>query len=191
VKTIDINLQESLMSHQRPKIYYLPIAIGIAVLFLWAVTLATSAEAAGHRWFVEHIKPGSACSGAIPTTYYGEGRHNADGSRFNSREHSAASWDYPFGTVIRVTNSQNGESVEVVVKDRGPARWIYNLGIKLDISTGAARAIHLGQNGRFESGWTCQSVVSLGTVTERHRGRRGVQPMMASSDYMSRAGAGI
>ena len=170
-----------------------PIWLGLAILFLWAVSLATKAEARGHKWFVAHTQAGNACSGAQPTTYYGEGRRNADGSRFSARGYSAASWDYPFGTVLRVVNSRNGESVEVVVKDRGPAKWIYNLGIHLDISTGAARAIHLGQNGRFESGWTCHSVVSMGAdgaiSLKRKRGREKVAA--TKSDYMSRAGAGI
>lgn len=145
-----------------------------------SVILASPAEARGWAWFVHHIKSGPHCAGS-PTTYYGEGRRNADGSRFDPHGYSAASWDYPFGTVLRVTNSQNGRSVDVVVKDRGPARWIYNLGIHLDISTGAARAIHLGQNGRFESGYTCHSVVAMGSgsttavsASRRHyRGRHG------------------
>ena len=148
-----------------------------AVLFI-----TPAAEARGWDWFVKHIKTGPHCNGS-PTTYYGEGHRNADGSRFEPHGLSAASWDYPFGTVLHVTNCANGRSVHVTVKDRGPGRHQRNLGIKLDLSTGAARAIALGQNGRFESGYTTWSVVSLGagTVVRSKRGKR--QVMMAQTEY--------
>lgn len=145
--------------------------------FLFA--LSTSADARGWAWFVSNIKSGPHCAGK-PTTYYGEGRRNADGSRFNPHGYSAASWNYPFGTVLNVTNCANGRSVQVTVKDRGPGRLQRNLGIHLDLSTGAARAIALGQNGRFESGYTAWSVVSMGqgatmsAKQERHRSRHEV-----------------
>ena len=85
------------------------------------------------------------------------------------------------------------ESVEVVVKDRGPAKWIYDLGIHLDLSTASARAIHLGQNGRFESGWTCHSVVSVGSgaALPTRRGGKYRERPVSVPDYMSRMGAGI
>lgn len=146
-----------------------------ALIALAFVMLTTNAEARNHAWFVSHIKPGSQCSGhPSPTTYYGEGRRNADGSNFNRNGLSAASWDYPFGTVLSVTNCNNGRTVQVTIKDRGPARYIYNMGIKLDLSYGAARALALGQNGRFESGYTTHSVVSYGveTVSARRRVKR-------------------
>lgn len=159
------------------KIFLMTLSVWTAVAAL--VGIATSAEARGHAWFVKNTRPGSACSPAQPTTYYGEGHRNADGSSFNRNGHSAASVDYPFGTILRVVNSQNGAEVLVTVKDRGPARWIYNLGIHLDISLGAARAIHLGQNGRFESGWTCVSVVSLGSAGQMARTRGDRRPIAA------------
>jgi rare lipoprotein A len=145
-----------------------------AVAAIVFVLLASPAEARGWQWFVTHIKPGNQCSGRpIPTTYYGEGHHNADGSHFNPSGLSAASWDYPFGTVLEVTNCANGRSVNVVIKDRGPGRLQVRLGIRLDLSTGAARAIMLGQNGRFESGYTTHRVVSVGSgeVFSRHRNK--------------------
>lgn len=98
-------------------------------------------------------------------TYYGhesKGR-NADGSVWHPGGLSAASWDYPFGTVLSVTNPSNGRSVQVTIKDRGPARRLYRIGFVLDLSLGAANSIRLGQHGRFESGHVCMSVVSMGT----------------------------
>jgi rare lipoprotein A len=32
----------------------------------------------------------------------------------------AASWDFPFGTKVKVTNLDNGKSVTVIILDRGP-----------------------------------------------------------------------
>lgn len=156
------------------------------------LVLATSvADARGWAWFVNNIKSGPYCNGK-PTTYYGDGHRNADGSRFNPHGLSAATYDYPFGTVLHVTNCANGRSVQVVVKDRGPATYQRRLGIRLDLSLGAARAIALGQNGRFESGYTSWSVVSMGTTTvSARRHSRHEPPMVISSDYMSRAGAGL
>ena len=136
--------------------------------------LSVPAEARhGWAWFVANIKSGSHCAGR-PTTMYGDGHHNADGSRFNPHGLSAATYDYPFGTVLRVTNCANGRSVHVTVKDRGPAAYQRSLGIRLDLSLGAARAIALGQNGRFESGYTAWEVVSLGTDANGNVARRKV-----------------
>jgi rare lipoprotein A len=45
----------------------------------------------------------------------------ADGTRFSRHEVLCASWFYPFGTQLSVTNLSNGKSVVVTVRDRGPA----------------------------------------------------------------------
>jgi rare lipoprotein A (peptidoglycan hydrolase) len=52
-----------------------------------------------------------------------------------------ASWDYKFGTLLRVTNVSNGKSVVVKVSDRGPARRLYRAGRKLDLSYEAMRRL--------------------------------------------------
>ncbi len=137
------------------------IILAVFAIAIGAAIPASQAEARGWAWFVSNIKSGPHCAGK-PTTMYGDGHHNADGSRFNPSGLSAATYDYPFGTILNVTNCANGKSVQVVVKDRGPAPYQRSLGIRLDLSHGAARAIALGQNGRFESGYTSWSVVSMG-----------------------------
>src|SRR5580704_9316556 len=56
-------------------------------------------------------------------SWYGQqrqGRKMANGQRFDRRKMTAASWYFPLGTVIRVVNVKNGESVVVTVTDRGP-----------------------------------------------------------------------
>lgn len=174
--------------------------MAVAAVAMFIVALTSPVEARGWAWFVSNIKSGPHCAGK-PTTMYGDGRHNADGSRYNPHGLSAATYDYPFGTVLQVTNCANGRSVQVVVKDRGPAPYQRSLGIRLDLSVGAARAIALGQNGRFESGYTSWSVVSTGagalvrsrnkTEASSNRTRHRHKSIeVAAEDYMSRSGAG-
>jgi rare lipoprotein A len=150
------------------------------------VCLLSHAEARGHSWAKAHIHPTGQCgfSKEVFATYYGsesKGR-NADGSVWHPGGLSAASWDYPFGTVLGITNPSTGLSVQVVIKDRGPAKHLYRIGFVLDLSVGAAHHIHLGQHGRFESGHVCVSVISVGegsrvrtdTNGNRIRGKRPV-----------------
>ena len=56
---------------------------------------------------------------------------------------TAAHLTFPFGTVLRVTDPENGRSVVVVVNDRGP----YIDGRILDLSYGAAKAIDMVRKG--------------------------------------------
>jgi len=47
-------------------------------------------------------------------------RKTASGERFNQFAMTAAHKTLPFGTMLRVTNLENGKSVQVKVNDRGP-----------------------------------------------------------------------
>ena len=56
-------------------------------------------------------------------TYYADkfdGRRTASGVVFWNTEAFAAHREYPFGTMVRVTNERNGRSVILRVVDRGP-----------------------------------------------------------------------
>lgn len=59
-------------------------------------------------------------------SYYGAGEKLNDqvalGFDFNEELLECASWEYPLGTVLKVTNLENGKSVIVRVVDRGPAK---------------------------------------------------------------------
>lgn len=48
------------------------------------------------------------------------GRRTASGEVFNNTRLTAAHRTLPFGTKVKVTNLRNGESVVVVINDRGP-----------------------------------------------------------------------
>jgi rare lipoprotein A len=56
-------------------------------------------------------------------SWYGKdfhGKRTATGRRFNMYEMTAAHTTLPTGTLVKVTNLENGRSVIVVIADRGP-----------------------------------------------------------------------
>ena len=59
----------------------------------------------------------------------------ASGETFNDNDLTAAKWDIPFGTKIKVTNLQNNKSIIVKINDRGPNKRFKNRVI--DLSRGA------------------------------------------------------
>jgi peptidoglycan lytic transglycosylase len=68
-----------------------------------------------------------------------EGKPTASGEIYDSSKMTAAHRDLPLGTVVRVTNLDNGRSVEVRINDRGP--FIH--GRVIDLSQEAARRLDL------------------------------------------------
>jgi rare lipoprotein A len=79
----------------------------------------------------------------VISAYYWEGSHTASGEPFNPNAMTAAHRTLPFGTHLTVTNPRNGQSVTVVINDRGP----FVHGVSLDLSRGAAQAIGLHGTG--------------------------------------------
>ena len=65
------------------------------------------------------------------------GKSTASGERYDSRALTAAHRTLPFGTNIRVTNLENGRSVQVRINDRGP----HVRGRIVDLSSSAAAAL--------------------------------------------------
>ncbi len=79
-------------------------------------------------------------------SYYADkfhGRKTANGEIFNMHDYTAAHRNLPFGTVLMVTNLENGKKVKVRVNDRGP----FVKGRILDLSLQAAKDIGLIKNG--------------------------------------------
>ena len=75
-------------------------------------------------------------------SYYGpreEGRRTASGEIFHAHGYTAAHRRLAFGTMLRVTNLQNGLSVVVKVNDRGP----YAGNQIIDLSQRAARDLDM------------------------------------------------
>jgi peptidoglycan lytic transglycosylase len=82
-------------------------------------------------------------------SWYGRawrGRRTASGIQFDDRAMTAAHRWLPFETQARVTNLQNGRSVDVVVTDRGP----YHKGRIIDLSAKAAEALGIKECGIAE-----------------------------------------
>ena len=79
-------------------------------------------------------------------SWYGKWHHGlptASGETFDLNKLTAAHPTLPLGTRLRVTNRQNGRSVEVRVNDRGPRVP----GRTLDLSRAAAAAIGAVKRG--------------------------------------------
>jgi rare lipoprotein A len=79
-------------------------------------------------------------------SWYGPGFHGrktASGERFNQNGLTAAHRTLPFGTLVKVTNVNNGRSVVVKINDRGP----FSRGRVIDLSAGAAKAIGAKSSG--------------------------------------------
>jgi len=58
----------------------------------------------------------------------------ANGQPLDDSALTCASWDYRFGTSLKITNIDNGKSVIVTVTDRGPAKRLYKRGRVIDLS---------------------------------------------------------
>jgi rare lipoprotein A len=79
-------------------------------------------------------------------SWYGPGFHgnqSASGEIFNENAMTAAHRTLPFGTRVRVTNMDNGQSVVVRINDRGP----FHGNRVIDLSTAAARMLGLIHSG--------------------------------------------
>jgi peptidoglycan lytic transglycosylase len=75
---------------------------------------------------------------------YENGRRTASGERFDTDDLTAAHRHLPFGTIVRVTNRENGRSVEVRINDRGP--WCGG-GRIIDVSSAAADVLRMKKAG--------------------------------------------
>lgn len=72
-------------------------------------------------------------------SFYGKGARTATGEPFNPRDLTAAHKTLPFGTRVRVTRVDSGESVIVRINDRGP----FKPGRVIDLSTKAAEDLRM------------------------------------------------
>ena len=83
-------------------------------------------------------------------SWYGPGFHGeetASGEIFDQREMVAAHRTLPLGSVIRITNLENGRRVTLRVIDRGPYGRNFRNGTIVDVSRGAARRLRFVRDG--------------------------------------------
>ncbi len=79
-------------------------------------------------------------------SWYGRkyhGRHTANGERFDMYALTAAHRTLPFGSIVRVTDLENGGSVSVRINDRGP----FKRGRIIDLSYAAAKKLRMVKRG--------------------------------------------
>lgn len=83
-------------------------------------------------------------------TYYADkfnGRKTTSGERFHNAKYTAAHMKLPLGTMVRVTNENNGKFVDVKVNDRGP----YSKKLEIDLTKKAFMEIASNKNsGSFK-----------------------------------------
>ena len=82
----------------------------------------------------------------MKASWYGPGltgQKTTSGEVYNPRALTAASKTLPIGSVVKVTNPENGKSVNVRINDRGP----FVPGRSLDLSQRAAEKIGVIHKG--------------------------------------------
>ncbi len=110
----------------------------LCVLVVLVVSLAGCAS---------HISMHEGATQKGLATWYGPGSNGnltADGEIFNMNDLTAAHRHIPFGSIVRVTNLNNGRSVDVRINDRGP--WGYRSRI-IDLSSAAADVLQMKRDG--------------------------------------------
>lgn len=88
----------------------------------------------------------NAESTAVRASFYSaryDGRRTATGERFSSKRLTAAHLTLPLGTRVRLTNPENGTSIEVVINDRGP----YERGRDISLTRRGARELGFLRKG--------------------------------------------
>jgi rare lipoprotein A len=91
-------------------------------------------------------KPANTELGRGRASWYGpgfQGKRTASGERFDMNQMTAAHRALPFGTRVRVRNTNNGREVVVRINDRGPQ----TRDRIIDLSKAAAAALDLVQAG--------------------------------------------
>ena len=136
------------------------IAIAIALLVSWG----TDSPSAQHRaGAARELAPATDASpGRLPGTaaprrvqvglasFYGpgfNGDETASGEVFDQRKLVAAHRTLPLGSVVRVTNLENGRKVVLRVIDRGPYGRNHRKGCIIDVSKAAAHRLGFVRDG--------------------------------------------
>jgi rare lipoprotein A len=101
--------------------------VGLTVASILSICLAFTPTAAQQR----QVESG------IAAIHSGKTGKTTSGEAFNSENMTAAHRSLPFGTTVRVTNTQNGRSIVVRINDRGP----FTSGRVIDVTPAAARAL--------------------------------------------------
>ncbi|HEV8015854.1 MAG TPA: septal ring lytic transglycosylase RlpA family protein [Stellaceae bacterium] len=111
-------------------------------------------------------------------SWYGDqfhGKYTANGEIFDLNGMTAAHRTLPMPSIVRVTNLENGRSIEVRVNDRGP----YARGRIIDLSRRGAQL--LGYEGQGTAKVRVQIMVPETIQAASLAGRRGSEPELAAA----------
>jgi len=124
-------------------------------------------------------------------SWYGRefhGKVTASGEKFDMYDFTAAHKTLPFGTIVKISNFENGKSVRVKINDRGP----YKDKRIVDLSYNAAKRLDLVNPGHVMVGITILKKGSQSpSYADSNRKERGyVEPVVDDYDNRVRSGAG-
>lgn len=94
----------------------------------------------------DSLKQVDSLNKTVYASYYSrslEGSKTASGARYRRKKLTAAHRTLPLGTIVKVTNPENGKSVVVKVNDRGP----YSKKLAIDLSERAAKQLGIIKKG--------------------------------------------
>jgi len=110
-------------------------AIALVLCAAFLLSLAPVSGFGPKRYHDGQVEKGEA-------SWYGpdfDGKPTANGERFSKTQMTAAHRYLPFNTIVRVTNLNNGVSVELRINDRGP----YEDDRIIDVSEAAADILRM------------------------------------------------
>jgi len=131
------------MKHEKHFFRFSYCVIATALVVCSSSVFSLSSEAATRRSVAKYTnKALSEGTASFYSTQF-HGRKTANGETFNMNQLTAAHPSLPFGTLVKVTNMDNGKNVVVRINDRGP----YVKGRIIDLSKGAAKQIGILKEG--------------------------------------------
>lgn len=101
------------------------------------------------------------------------GDESASGETFDRRKMVAAHRSLPFGTRVRVTNLENGRTVDVRIIDRGPYGQNWREGTIIDLSRAAATRLDMIEDGQVRVRVRVLRVGDEGYRSPRERAKSG------------------
>ena len=122
-----------------------PVAFVLAAALL-VQSVATAQPAPATSGTTEAATSGTETGIAAVYSDRLNGHRTASGKRYQRNALTTAHKTLPFGTRVKVTNTKNHKSVDLVVTDRGPTQ----AGRVLDISAAAAKALGISRHGSAE-----------------------------------------
>ncbi|MBI3940680.1 MAG: septal ring lytic transglycosylase RlpA family protein [Acidobacteria bacterium] len=122
--------------------------------FLLIVILALLSGACGGKKRIQPPRPSRVSPGGVQrglASFYGhndgyDGKTTASGERFDKNKLTAAHYDLPLGTRVRVQNRNNGRKVVVRINDRIPIETLRR-GRIIDLSYKAAQVLEMVRAG--------------------------------------------